>query len=104
MQVQESLSRSSNNDNGMYHFEVLHFLNNYIYHNFIFLADCVFNPWGTCSRTCGGGIQTRDFSNFAKNDGAPCIGPTLNYCNPQACPLGKILRTDHRRLMVQSLF
>ena len=95
MQVQESLSRSSSIDNGMYHFEVLQFLNNYIYHNFIFLADCVFNPWGPCSRTCGGGIQTRDFTNFAKNNGAPCIGPTLNHCNPQACPPGKVFRTDH---------
>jgi len=64
MQVQEALSRSSNIDN----------------------ADCTFNAWGPCSRTCGGGIQTRDFTHFAKNGGAPCIGPTLNYCNPQACP------------------
>ena len=75
-----------------------------IYHSFKFPVDCTFNPWGPCSKTCGGGIQTRDFTDFPKNGGAPCIGPTLNYCNTQACPAGKILRTGHHHLMVQSLF
>ena len=57
-----------------------------IYRSFTFLVDCEWGPWGPCSKTCGTGTQTRDVTQFAKNGGAPCIGPTVNYCNLQACP------------------
>merc|ERR1712008_266003 len=51
-----------------------------------FPVDCVFNPWGPCSRSCGGGTQTRDVLQVDKDGGLPCVGPTLSHCNPEACP------------------
>eukprot|EP00427_Karlodinium_veneficum_P062884 CAMPEP_0169327470 /NCGR_PEP_ID=MMETSP1017-20121227/12069_1 /TAXON_ID=342587 /ORGANISM="Karlodinium micrum, Strain CCMP2283" /LENGTH=1703 /DNA_ID=CAMNT_0009422279 /DNA_START=313 /DNA_END=5422 /DNA_ORIENTATION=+ len=54
--------------------------------------DCRFNPWNgwsTCSRTCGGGWQTR-YRSFVKklNQGTLCTGETkeLQTCSPDACP------------------
>ena len=32
----------------------------------------------------------RDVLQVDKDGGIPCVGPTLNHCNPQACPQGKI--------------
>jgi hypothetical protein len=74
--------------------KVLQYFNflNTIYNCFKFLADCVFNAWDPCSKTCGSGIQRRDITIFSKNGGAPCIGPTLNYCNLGACSAGKIYK------------
>merc|ERR1711971_19503 len=51
-----------------------------------FPVDCVWNSWSPCSRTCGGGTQTRDVLQVDKDGGIPCVGPTLNHCNLQACP------------------
>jgi hypothetical protein len=44
---------------------------------------------GACSRSCGGGIQTRTCTNPAPaNGGAPCSGPEVQSCNTQACVCG----------------
>ena len=56
------------------------------------IVDCVWNiwgHWGSCSATCGGGIQqrTRTEGQQAMNGGAPCQGlPNESQsCNSQAC-------------------
>lgn len=43
-------------------------------------------PWGACSETCGGGIQTRSVTcNYS--GGCPDMQPlTTQTCNTQACP------------------
>jgi Flp pilus assembly protein TadG len=42
--------------------------------------------WSACSRTCGGGIQTRTCTNPAPiNGGVPCSGPEVQSCNTEAC-------------------
>ena len=48
------------------------------------------NPWSQCSRTCGGGQQSRTRSkrNEASNGGMNCQGGTTENraCNGQGCP------------------
>ncbi|MFN4253882.1 MAG: T9SS type A sorting domain-containing protein [Saprospiraceae bacterium] len=56
-------------------------------------VDCVVSPWGnwsTCTKICGGGIQTRtrNVVTPAANGGLPC--PVLSEtqpCNQQPCPV-----------------
>ena len=54
-------------------------------------VDCRWGQWeyGSCSVTCGGGIQTgiRRVIIQAENGGSPCVGPSLDEraCNQQAC-------------------
>ena len=54
-------------------------------------VDCRWGQWeyGSCSVTCGGGIQTgiRRVIIQAENGGTPCVGPSLDEraCNQQAC-------------------
>lgn len=55
-------------------------------------VDGGWSPWSACSASCGGGIQTRTCTNPApQNGGAPCVGPTTQACNTQACPSGPIV-------------
>ena len=61
---------------------------------FQFLSvDCEWNPfekWSNCSKTCGGGNQTRTRTAHKKEafGGAPCEGPAeeTQACNEEACP------------------
>ncbi|XP_020647584.3 A disintegrin and metalloproteinase with thrombospondin motifs 8 [Pogona vitticeps] len=51
------------------------------------------SPWGTCSRTCGGGVRfsNRDCNNpLPKNGGKYCEGQRVQYesCNTDECPPG----------------
>ena len=56
-------------------------------------VDCVmssYGSWGTCSKTCGGGFQsrTRTIVTPGKNGGASCPCTTeTQQCNTQACPV-----------------
>jgi hypothetical protein len=60
--------------------------------------DCVGNwtPWGTCSKTCGGGTQTRTFkvTTQAQYGGIACPvadgTPESQPCNTQNCPVNCI--------------
>ena len=60
--------------------------------------DCVWNDWSQfseCSKTCGGGIQsrTRDIKVLNSYDGVPCDGPTseTKLCSLEECsPNGKM--------------
>jgi len=53
--------------------------------------SCVDGGWssfGTCSATCGGGIQTRTCTNPSPAyGGADCVGSASQSCNTQACPI-----------------
>eukprot|EP00435_Cladocopium_sp_Y103_P018627 s4452_g4.t1 len=50
-----------------------------------------YGPWGECSKTCGGGEQTRTraFATAAAHGGAACTGEAeeTKECNEQACPI-----------------
>ena len=49
-------------------------------------VDCRVSSWSTCSKTCGGGTQTRTIVQPAINGGLTC--PDLSQpCNAQACPV-----------------
>jgi hypothetical protein len=48
------------------------------------------NPWGVCSRTCGGGhrIRVKDYVTRAMHGGKSCSNmKQVQKCNPQACPV-----------------
>lgn len=51
--------------------------------------DCVQSDWGACSKTCGGGTQTRTIITQSANGGTAC-GPTSQNCNTHACPAPKV--------------
>eukprot|EP00798_Chlamydomonas_sp_ICE-L_P016836 gene16836-23116_t len=47
-------------------------------------VSCAVSGWGTCSKTCGGGTQTRTITTQPANGGAAC--PALSQaCNTQGC-------------------
>jgi hypothetical protein len=53
-------------------------------------VNCVpgdWGPWGQCSKTCGGGIQTRTRSIMvpASNGGSECVLLDTQECNTQGC-------------------
>jgi len=55
--------------------------------------------WGQCSKTCGGGTQTRTCTQPAPaNGGATCSGVSTQSCNVQAC------QTTPDTKYVQALF
>lgn len=51
--------------------------------------DCQgkWNDWSECSKSCGGGVQTRDFdvSKQPSHGGKACPAPQTRYCNTQEC-------------------
>ncbi len=56
------------------------------------LNNCPINggwtDFGLCSKTCGGGTQSRTCTNPAPaNGGVNCVGDTTQSCNTQACPI-----------------
>ena len=56
-----------------------------------FSEDCVWGPWSTwvsCSKTCGGGIETRSRTKIqAEQNGGNCsgFGKDIITCNTQSC-------------------
>ena len=56
-----------------------------------FPEDCVWGPWSTwlsCSKTCGGGIETRSrIKTKAEQNGGNCSGSRSDSkpCNTQPC-------------------
>ena len=57
------------------------------------VIDCrwgMFSNWSRCSRTCGGGFETRERSKVreAANGGKECTGLSMEFrsCNLMACP------------------
>jgi len=51
------------------------------------IVDGKFSEYGTCSKTCGGGTQTRTCTKPAPaNGGAACVGVTSRACGTQSCP------------------
>ena len=54
-------------------------------------VDCTWGgwePWGDCTKTCGGGVQLRTRLFFAGNSGKMCSGQSasMQECNPTPCP------------------
>ena len=50
-------------------------------------ADGGWSDYGACSKSCGGGTQSRTCSNPApENGGKACVGHATQLCNTQACP------------------
>lgn len=52
------------------------------------------SPWGTCTLTCGGGVQTRKrLCNDPEplHGGKECVGDAIDrqMCNKKACPIGE---------------
>merc|ERR1712193_233845 len=46
------------------------------------------SDFGKCSKTCGGGVQTRKCSKPAPaNGGKKCVGASSQKCNTKACPV-----------------
>ena len=54
--------------------------------------DGGWGDWSTCSKNCGGGIQTRTCTNpTPQHGGNQCVGSTQQKCNTHACePIEKI--------------
>ena len=55
----------------------------------MFLVDGGWSKWGSCSKSCGSGSQTRTCTNPSPaHGGSPCPDPesTSQTCNTQACP------------------
>ncbi|MCX6730729.1 MAG: thrombospondin type-1 domain-containing protein [Candidatus Roizmanbacteria bacterium] len=50
-------------------------------------VDCVWSDWGTCSKSCGTGIQWRYIALEASNGGVECTGQYYQQCNTQPCPI-----------------
>lgn len=50
-------------------------------------SDCKVSDWGSCSKECGGGTQTRTIVTPATGNGKPCPNDSelSQPCNPQAC-------------------
>lgn len=49
-------------------------------------VDGGWTMWSECSKTCGGGVQTRSCTNPAPvGTGAVCFGDSQQYCNEQEC-------------------
>ena len=49
--------------------------------------DGGWSAFGTCSKACSGGSQTRTCSNpEPANGGKACVGNATKTCNTQACP------------------
>ena len=51
------------------------------------ILDGNWSRFGTCSKACGGGTQSRMCSEPAPaNGGKDCIGDSTKECNTQVCP------------------
>ena len=49
--------------------------------------DGAWSDFGECSKSCGGGTETRTCSNPAPaNGGNNCVGDSTKVCNTQGCP------------------
>eukprot|EP00798_Chlamydomonas_sp_ICE-L_P031538 gene31538-6723_t len=48
-------------------------------------VNCVVTGWGACSKTCGGGIQTRAITTLPTNGGTACPALLSQSCSDQAC-------------------
>ena len=49
--------------------------------------DGGWSDFGACSKSCGGGTETRTCSNPAPaNGGKDCVGDGTKVCNTQGCP------------------
>ena len=49
--------------------------------------DGGWSDFGACSKSCGGGTETRTCSNPAPaNGGNDCVGDSTKVCNTQGCP------------------
>ena len=45
------------------------------------------SSWGSCSASCGSGVQTRTCTNPAPaHGGSQCSGSSSQTCNAHACP------------------
>ena len=55
----------------------------------------VWNPWSTCSHTCGGGNMVR-FRNCSTGQAEDCRGPAVDNstCNIAVCPTGIYHKLD----------
>ena len=49
--------------------------------------DCIWSQWGTCSKTCGSGIQRRAVRLEARNGGETCMGEKIRDCFQRPCPI-----------------
>ena len=54
--------------------------------NFFFSVDCKWSKWSNCSKSCGGGFQTRFIEVQAENGGRLCTGQLKKRCYLKECP------------------
>ena len=60
-------------------------------HVFLLSVDCQWGQWGrwtSCTKTCGGGIQTKTrIQKHAETGGRSCLGKTFKdrHCNTKSC-------------------
>jgi len=66
-------------------------------------VDCAWSAWGgwgSCSRTCGGGIRLREraYSSQAENGGKSCPGSPAEVlaCNIEECPIDCVWASWHQ--------
>ena len=53
-------------------------------------VDGKYSAFGACTKTCGGGIQSRTCDNPApEKGGKDCVGDATKVCKVADCPWGK---------------
>ena len=60
----------------------------------MFLVDGGWSKWGSCSKSCGSGRQTRTCTNpEPARGGSGCPGSSSQICNTEECPGNNLVFT-----------
>ena len=57
----------------------------------VFLVDCRWGSWSSCSVECGNGTRTRKISQASRMGGRNCTGPSTEICIVTSCMIAAIV-------------